>query len=163
MLDTGGSTLNGHNQNTSRTSQHCCRPAKKSLSTLNLDITLLCCLLINFAQNCRTNYILKQDIEDLVKCRNTLSGHAREARLTDSDCTKCKTGVEGIILRIARFCNIENEMRQKINDASHRPFDESILIQYQITLIEQIVYEKKIKDVLLKKEVDIMLQMAIKH
>ncbi|VDI58373.1 Hypothetical predicted protein [Mytilus galloprovincialis] len=156
LIDTSGSTLNGHNPNTSQTSKHCCRPAKKSLSISNLDITLLRCLLMNFAINCRTNSILNQDIENLVRCRNTLYGHAKEAKLTDSNYTKYKTDVEGIILRIARFCNIENEMRQKLNDAAQRPLDEAILLQYQNTLIEQGSYEKKIEE-----KVDELLQQSI--
>ncbi|CAG2252349.1 unnamed protein product [Mytilus edulis] len=119
---------------------------KKTLSTSNLDIALLRCLLLNFAQNCRTNLNLKQDVEDLVKCRNTLYGHAKEARLADSQYSKYKTEVEDIILRIARFCNIENEMRQKLNDASQRPLDESILLQYQNKLIEQSEYVNNIEE-----------------
>ncbi|CAG2217830.1 unnamed protein product [Mytilus edulis] len=111
---------------------------------------------MNFAINCRTNFILRQDIEDFVKCRNTLYGHAKEAKLTDSNYTKYKTDVEGIILRIARFCNIENEMRQKLNDAAQRPLDEAILLQYQNTLIEQGSYEKKIEE-----KVDELLQQSI--
>ncbi|CAG2217829.1 unnamed protein product [Mytilus edulis] len=100
LLDIGGSTLNGHNPNTSRTSQYCCRPAKRSLSTTHLDITLLRCLLVNFAQNCRTNSILRQDVEDLVKCRNTLYAHAEEAKLTNSDYGNHKIHVENIILEL---------------------------------------------------------------
>ncbi|XP_071146076.1 uncharacterized protein [Mytilus edulis] len=146
LLDTNGSTLNGHNPNTPSTFQHCCRPAKKSLSTSNIDITLLRCLLMNFAQNCRTNYILRQDIEDLVECRNTLYGHAQEARLNDSDYAKHKTNEEGIILRIAQFCNIENEMRQKLIDVSQRSLDDTILKQFHISLLQQIGFEKNIEE-----------------
>ncbi|CAG2252351.1 unnamed protein product [Mytilus edulis] len=101
---------------------------------------------MNFAQNCRTNYILRQDIEDLVKCRNTLYGHAQEARLTDSDYAKYKTDVEGIILRIARFSNIENEMQQKLHDTYQRPLDETILMQYTNTLTQQSLNDRDIEE-----------------
>ncbi|CAC5370499.1 unnamed protein product [Mytilus coruscus] len=87
-----------------------------------------------------------QDIEDLVKYRNKLYGHVQEARLTDADYTKYKTDVEGIILRIARFCKIENEMQQKLNDASQRPLDETILMQYQNALMQQSFYDRNIDE-----------------
>lgn len=151
LLDTSGSTLYGHNPNTSQTSQYCCRPAKQSLSTSNLDTTLLRCLLMNFALNCQTNSVLMQDIDDLFEYRNILFCHVKDARLTDSYYAKHETDAEGIILRIARFCNIENEMRQKLNDASQRPLDESFFMQYQNILIEQSMYKKETKEVLLKK------------
>lgn len=150
LLDKSGPTMLGHNPNLSRTSQHCCRPAKKYLAIANLDITLLRCLLVNFANNCQTNSTLKQDVEDLVKYRNTLYGHAQEAKCSDSEYAKYKTDVEGVILRIARFCNIENGMRQKLNDASQRPLDETILKKYQITLLEQSLHENHIEEVSVK-------------
>ncbi|CAG2217834.1 unnamed protein product [Mytilus edulis] len=103
---------------------------------------------MNFALNCQTNSVLRRDIEDLVRYR-IMFCHAMDARLTDSDYAKYKTDVEGIILRIARFCNIENEMRQKLNDASQRPLDASNSMQYQSTF-EQRMNEKKIEEVLLK-------------
>ncbi|VDH97319.1 Hypothetical predicted protein [Mytilus galloprovincialis] len=146
LLDKSGPTMLGHNPNLSGTSQHCCRPAKQSLAIANLDITLLRCLLVNFAKNCQTNSTLMQDVEDLVKYRNTLYGHAQEARCSDSEYTKYKTKVEGVILRIARFCNIENVMRQKLNDASQRPMDETILKKYQNALLEQISHENHIEE-----------------
>ncbi|CAC5407376.1 unnamed protein product [Mytilus coruscus] len=146
LLDKSGSTILGHNPNLSGSSQHCCRPAKRYLSNANLDITLLRCLLVNFANNCQTNSTLRQDIEDPVKYRNKLYGHAQEARCSDSDYTKYKIDVEGVILRIARFCKNENDMRQKLNDASERPMDETILQQYQNTLIQQMLCEKNIEE-----------------
>ncbi|XP_071146621.1 uncharacterized protein [Mytilus edulis] len=146
LLDKSGLTMLGHNPNLSTTPQHCCRPAKKYLAIANLDITLLRCLLVNFANNCQTNSTLKQDVEDLVKYRNTLYGHAQEAKCSDSEYAKYKTDVEGVILRIARFCNIENGMRQKLNDASQRPLDGTILKKYQITLLEQSLHENHIEE-----------------
>ncbi|CAG2237092.1 unnamed protein product [Mytilus edulis] len=142
LLDKSGPTMLGHNPNLSRMSQYCCRPAKTSLAIGHLDITLLRCLLVNFAKNCKTHSTLMQDVEDLVKYRNTLYGHTQEAKCSDSEYAKYKTDVEGVILRIARFCNIENDMRQKLNDASQRPMDEYILKKYQIALLEQSLHEK---------------------
>lgn len=78
--------------------------------------------------NCQTNYILRQDIEDLVKSRNKLYGHVQEARLSDTDYAKYKTDVEDIILRIARFCKIENEMKQKLVDVSQRSCDHTYTV-----------------------------------
>lgn len=106
---------------------------------------------MNFAQNCQTNSTLRQDVEDLVKCRNKLFGHAQEARLTDADYSKYKSEVESIILRIARFCYIENEMQQKLNDVSQRPLDETVLIQYQNALMQQSLRDRSIEEVYFKK------------
>lgn len=146
LLDKSGTHLAGHIVQSGKF-QYCCRPAKKSLSVSNLDITLLRCLLLNFAQNYNANPTLRKDIEDLVECRNKLYGHIQTATLSDTDYAKYKTDVEGIILRIARFCNIENEILQKLNDASQRPLDETILIQYQTTLMQQSERDKEIEEV----------------
>ncbi|CAC5398379.1 unnamed protein product [Mytilus coruscus] len=78
-------------------------------------------------------------------------GHAKEARITDADYQKYKTDLENILLTIARFCNIEDRMKQNLSDSEQRPLDSTILLQYQNFLLQELKQqsdtEKKLEEI----------------
>ncbi|CAG2243113.1 unnamed protein product [Mytilus edulis] len=136
LLDKTGQTLPCHN--TKSVAQFCCCPAKATLTTKNLDLTFLRCLLINFATICPQNSTIRLAVDDLIVHRNKLYGHAQEARYSDTDYIICKSQLEATILTIAKSCNKESEMKQKLRDAEVRPLDETICQQYQNCLLYDI-------------------------
>ncbi|XP_052106448.1 uncharacterized protein LOC127738985 [Mytilus californianus] len=142
LFDKTGPTMTGHNLNSR--SQFCCSAAKQSLTTSCLDLTLLRCLLINFAPSCTG--AVRKDVDDLIKYRNILYGHSQEAKMCDTDYSGYKIQIESVILSIAKQCNKEQMIRQKLNDATVRPLDETISTQYQITLLDEMRREKKTKE-----------------
>lgn len=135
----------GHNLNSR--SQFCCSSAKLSLTTTCMDLTLLRCLLINFVPSCTG--AVRQDVEDLIKHRNNLHGHSQEGKISDVDYSRYKTQIESVILSIAKKCNKEIIIRQKLKDAAVRAMDDSICTQYQNTLLDEIRREKDTKEVFL--------------
>ncbi|CAG2207453.1 unnamed protein product [Mytilus edulis] len=64
LLDKNGKTLSCHNIKS--TAQFCCCPAKAALTTKFLDLTLLRCLLINFASICPPNSNIRLAVDDLI-------------------------------------------------------------------------------------------------
>ncbi|XP_063399603.1 uncharacterized protein LOC134684264 [Mytilus trossulus] len=143
LLDKSGQQLPGH---TTRSSlQFCCCPAKSTLTTKHLDLTILRCLLINFASICPKNSNIRLAVDDLIGYRNKLYGHAQEARCSDSAYILYKSQIETTILTIAKSCNKESEMKQKLKDAEVRPLDETICQQYQNCLLFDIQRNEDIK------------------
>ena len=145
LLDKTGQQLPCHN--ISSTSQLCCCPAKSTVTTAHLDLTLLRCLLINFASICPQNSNIRLAVDYLIGYRNKLYGHAQEAKCSDSDYKLYKIQIEAVILTIAKSCNKENEMKQKLKDAEVRPLDETICQQYQNCLLYEIQRNEDIKTV----------------
>ncbi|CAG2207457.1 unnamed protein product [Mytilus edulis] len=143
LLDKTGQQLPCHN--ISSKSQLCCCPAKSTVTTAHLDLTLLRCLLINFASICPQNSNIRLAVDDLIGYRNKLYGHAQEAKCSDSDYKLYKIQIEAVILTIAKSCNKENEMKQKLKDAEVRPLDETICQQYQNCLLYEIQRNEDIK------------------
>ncbi|CAG2207449.1 unnamed protein product [Mytilus edulis] len=133
LLDKTGQQLPCHTIRS--TLQFCCCPAKATLTTKHLDLTLLRCLLINFASICSPNSNIRLAVVDLIGYRNKLFGHAQEARYSDTDYTLYINQIEAVILTIAKSCNKESEMKQKLKDAEVRPLDETICQQYQNCLL----------------------------
>ncbi|XP_063425495.1 uncharacterized protein LOC134709259 [Mytilus trossulus] len=142
LLDKTGPTMTGHNLN-SRV-QFCCSAAKQSLTTTCLDLTILRCLLINFVPSCTG--AVRKDVEDLIKYRNNLCGHSEEGKISDTDYSGNKIHIENIILSIAKHCNKEQILRQRLHDATVRPLDETINIQYQVALLDEMRREKNTEE-----------------
>lgn len=144
LFDKTGPTMTGHNFN-SRV-QFCCSAAKQSLTTTCLDLTLLRCLIINFVPSCTG--AVRKDVEDLIKYRNNLHGHSQEGKISDTDYSGYKKQIESVILSIAKHCNKEQIIRQRLHDATVRPLDETISIQYQNTLLAEMRRERKTEEVI---------------
>ncbi|CAC5374043.1 AOC1 [Mytilus coruscus] len=140
-----GPKWTGHDLNSK--SQFCCSSAKQSLTSASLDLTLLRCLLINFAPTCTG--AVRKDVENLIKYRNNLHGHSQEGKISDADYSVYKIQIENVILSIAKQCNKEKIIRQKLNDAAVRPMDDSICTQYQNTLLNEIRRDKDTEEVIL--------------
>ena len=145
ILDKTGQTLSCHNLKS--TAQFCCCPAKTTLTTKHLDLTLLRCLLINFASICPPNSNIRLAVDDLIGYRNKLYVHAQEARYSDTDYILYKSQIEAVILSIAKSCKKENEMKQTLKDAEVRPLDETICQQYQNCLLYGIQRDEDITTV----------------
>lgn len=144
LFDKVGPTMTGHDLNSR--SQFCCSTAKQSLTSACMDLTLLRCLLINFVPSCTG--AVRQDVEDLIKHRNNLHGHSQEGKISAADYSVYKTQIESVILSIAKQCNKEQIIRQRLNDATVRPLDDTICTQYQITLLDEIRREKDTMEVI---------------
>ncbi|CAC5401687.1 unnamed protein product [Mytilus coruscus] len=143
LLDKNEQKLSCHN--TKSVAQFCCCPAKATLTTKHLDLTLLRCLLINFASICPQNSNIRLAVDDLIGYRNKLYGHAQEARCAYTDYILYKNQIEIVILTIAKSCKKGNEMKQKLKDAEVRPLDETICQQYQNCLLYDIQRNEDIK------------------
>ncbi|XP_052064754.1 uncharacterized protein LOC127704660 [Mytilus californianus] len=143
LLDKNGQQLSCHNIKSSL--QFYCCPAKTTLTPKHLDLTLLRCLLINFATICPQNSSIRLVVDDLVGYRNKLYGHAEEARCSDTDYILYKNQIEKVILTIAKSCKKESEMKQKLKDTEVRPLDETICQQYQICLLHDIQQNEDIR------------------
>ncbi|CAC5401690.1 unnamed protein product [Mytilus coruscus] len=143
LLDKKGKTLSCHNIKSA--AQFCCCPAKATLTTKFLDLTLLRCLLINFASICPPNNNIRLAVDDLIGYRNKLYGHAQEAICSGTDYSLYKNQIEAAILTIAKSFNKENEMKQKLKDAEFRPLDETICQQYQNCLLFDIQRNEDIR------------------
>ncbi|VDI40777.1 Hypothetical predicted protein [Mytilus galloprovincialis] len=143
LLDKSGQQLPCHTIRSSL--QFCCCPAKSTLTTKHLDLTLLRCLLINFASICPPNSNIRLAVDDLIGYRNKLYGHAQEAKCSETDYILYKSQIETVILTIAKSCNKEREMKQRLKDAEVRPLDETICQQYQNCLLFDIQRNEDIK------------------
>jgi hypothetical protein len=73
--------------------------------------------------------------------RNNVYSHAKEGRITDVNYRIYKNEIESAILGIAKVCGNETEKKQILMDLEKRPLDETLCIQYQNTLLEQIAKE----------------------
>ena len=125
----------------------CCCLAKQGVTTNVLDITLARCLLINFCDDVfRRSYSLRGKIDTLHRMRNDVYGHAKEGRITDGNYRIYKNEIESAILEIAQVCGNEAEKKQILTDLENRSFDETLCIQYQNTLLEQIAKETQLEE-----------------
>ncbi|XP_052106447.1 uncharacterized protein LOC127738984 [Mytilus californianus] len=133
LFDKTGPKMAGHNLNVR---PFCCCSAKRSLSCAYLDLTLLRCLLVKFAPSCIG--AVRQDVEDLIKYRNNLHGHSEDGKMSSADYSVYKIQIERVILSIAKQCNKEKIIRQKLEDAAIRPIDDTICTQFQNILLDEI-------------------------
>ena len=116
--------------NVTSTNLVCSVAATIGITVNNLDKSLKRIILENICS-------VRRAIGDLIDMRNTIYGHATEARITDVDysCYTCK--VDDALLEIAKICGKEANMRQKLNDVELRPLDETLLLEYQTKFLEQ--------------------------
>ncbi|XP_052106536.1 uncharacterized protein LOC127739013 [Mytilus californianus] len=143
LFDKTKPKIAGHNFKSR--SKLCCSSAKQSLTTACLDLTLLRCLLINFAPTCTG--AVRKDVKDLIKYRNNLHGPSKEGIISDADYSVYKKQIESVLLSIAKQCNKEEVIRQKLNEAAVRTMDDTMYIEYRNTLSDEIPCEKDTKKV----------------
>ncbi|XP_063429155.1 uncharacterized protein LOC134712004 [Mytilus trossulus] len=134
LLDKHGQKLPCHYLSSTR--PYCCSLAKPGVTTKELDITLARCLLVNFSTICPPGSPIRRAVDTIVDCRNKL-GHAREAKMPASDFQKDVADIELAILTIAQVCNVENDMKQKLHDVKNRSLDQTLCIQYQNRLLQE--------------------------
>jgi hypothetical protein len=84
---------------------------------------------------------LRKNIDTLLQMRNNVYGHAKEGRITDVNYRIYKNEIGSAILEIAKVCGNETEKKQILMDLEKRSLDETLCIQYQNTLLEQIAKE----------------------
>lgn len=132
-----------------RRADFCCCLANQGVTTNVLDITLARCLLINFCDDvfrysCLT---LRSNIDTLYQMRNIVYSHAKVGRITDGNYSIYKNKIESAILEIAKVCRNETEKKQLLMDLEKRSLDETLCIQYQNTMLEQIAKETRLEEV----------------
>ncbi|CAG2207455.1 unnamed protein product [Mytilus edulis] len=119
LLDKSGQQLPCHTIRSSL--QFCCCPAKSTLTTKHLDLTLLRCLLINFASICPPNSNIRLAVDDLIGYRNKLYGHAQEAKCSETDYILYKSQIEtrneDIKTEIKRLDEQSRKLRAKLFSA----------------------------------------------
>ncbi|CAC5366495.1 unnamed protein product [Mytilus coruscus] len=90
--------------------------------------------------------------------RNTFIGHASAGRISDADYEVHISNIISGIMEIARVCKNEANTKQSLADVCKRPLDETLFIQYQNMLLEQIQKENRLE----KKLDDITLEIPDK-
>ncbi|CAG2257512.1 unnamed protein product [Mytilus edulis] len=135
LLDEHGQKLPCHCLLSTR--PYCCSLAKPSVTTNDLDITLARCLLVNFSTICSPGSPIRHAVDVIKDYRNKSYGHAREAKMSASDFQNNVANVETAILSIAKVCNVEIDMKQKLQDAKNRSLDPTLCIQYQNLLLHE--------------------------
>ncbi|VDI14801.1 Hypothetical predicted protein [Mytilus galloprovincialis] len=88
---------------------------------------------------------LTQTINRLVTMRNKLQGHPSAGRISDADYGIYKSDIESDIMEIAKVCQKEASTKQSLLDVSNRSLDETLCIQYQNILLEQILQDKRLE------------------
>ena len=121
--------------------------AKPGVKTNVLDITLTRCLLFSFCKDVfEKSPSLWENINTLVQARNNY-GHANRGRITEDNNRIYKKKIQSAILEIAKVCENEPEKNQMLMDLEKRSLDETLCIQYQNTLLEQIARETRLEEV----------------
>lgn len=90
---------------------------------------------------------LWKNIDTLLQMRNSVYGHAKVGRITDGNYSIYKNKIESAILEIAKVCRNETEKKQILMDLEKRSLDETLCIQYQNTMLEQIAKETRLEEV----------------
>ncbi|CAG2214181.1 unnamed protein product [Mytilus edulis] len=157
LLDEHGQKLPCHCISSTR--PYCCSLAKPSVTTKELDITLARCLLVNFSTICSPGSPIRHAVDVIVDYRNKSYGHAREAKMSASDFQNNVANVETAILSIAKVCNVETDMKQKLQDTKTRSLDQTLCIQYQNLLLQEMDQKAEIEENIsvIKKQLEFML------
>lgn len=90
---------------------------------------------------------LRQTIDRLIQIRNKVQGHSSDGRISDPDYVMYKSDIESSIMEIARVCKTEAITKQSLVDLNNRSLDETLCIQYQNMLLEQMMKEKRLEEV----------------
>ncbi|VDI33682.1 Hypothetical predicted protein, partial [Mytilus galloprovincialis] len=78
----------------------------------------------------------RKSVETLVKIKNNVYGHTKEARISDSDYTRFKNDIESALLEIAAVCRMEPELKTALHGVNQRSLDRTLLVQYQNSLLD---------------------------
>lgn len=105
--------------------------AKTGLKTFQLDNELACTILNILCP-------LKVNIEKLRILRNTMYGHVTKAEIDQKTFTEKWTELMECLLHIARFCNLETEMKVELENLKTRSLDGGLCEEYRISLLEDI-------------------------
>ncbi|XP_063438594.1 uncharacterized protein LOC134719531 [Mytilus trossulus] len=89
---------------------------------------------------------LRQTIDRLIQIRNKVQGHSSDGRISDPDYVMYKSDIESGIMEIARVCKTEAITKQSLLDLNNRSLDETLCIQYQNMLLEQMMKEKRLEE-----------------
>ncbi|VDI09980.1 Hypothetical predicted protein [Mytilus galloprovincialis] len=128
----------------------CCSNAIKGLDYTKLSTIISRKLLDEFCP-------IRKAITVLIGLRNTCA-HISEARITDADYVTNSTKAKQAILQIAKVCQKEVAMLQKLDDLSSRPLDEMMLLKYHAELIKQL-NESELTSNVLKRYEDVIKKM----
>lgn len=90
---------------------------------------------------------VRKAVELIVQRRNHVYGHANEARISDSDYLKFTNEIGNGLIEIARVCGNESEVRQQLLDLQKRTLDETLLIQYQIIMLDHVSRNEALNNV----------------
>ncbi|XP_071140749.1 uncharacterized protein [Mytilus edulis] len=89
---------------------------------------------------------LRQTIERLIQIRNKVQGHASDGRISEADYGGYKLDITSGIMEVAQVCRNEAFTKHSLADVSKRSLDETLCIQYQNMLLEQIQKEKRLEE-----------------
>lgn len=92
---------------------------------------------------------LRKTIDMLIQMRSKIQGHASEGKIADADYGGYILDIESGIMEIAKVCKNEAAAKQSLSDLKTRSLDETLCVQYQNMLLEQIQKEKQLEEVML--------------
>ncbi|CAG2246599.1 unnamed protein product [Mytilus edulis] len=98
---------------------------------------------------------------NLKQRRNYVWTRKNERKISDSDYLKFTNELGNGLIEIARVCGNESEVRQQLLDLQKRTLDETLLLQYQVIMLDHVSRDEALNNKV--EEIQRQLQTQNKH